>query len=830
MEPVLFTFNYRIGFTFGIKARHWGWGCLLLLLACQPVFAQNADPNNTEAEANNLIVSRVRFRGNKIFTKEQLDARARTHANRRFLLIPGFTWWLWLHRLGDSGLFGNRVGQALKATGEPPAYLDEIVLAQDVERLQLFYQQAGFRHAKVTARIDTLANQRLEVTFDIDQGQPTFVRRVKYDIDALDERQQRQLSRASLLINDKAAFLDPLTFEPEAQWFSEGLLHEERRRILGFLRNEGFAAITRDSVRAIIDSVRTVSTEVAPDSFDVIFWVRPGPRYKFGDIHYEIKGPESGVPSKAYLLDEPSEADYGVISAQITGDSKLKTDLLKRTLLFQPGEWYNQSKILSTKRRLEASGIFVLSRFAPQWADTFSVGIPPTLAIPYQVDLETQERHQMRFDTFLLQRDGVFSASDNELGTGIGVAYENANLLGSAEQFRFSTTGSIAADIDSTSTLFTSAQAEVSTSLTLPYLITPFHGLDDRFNLYDARTQLSLSFLTARREELRFVIRGRGTARLRLEMQHSPTVASYVDVFDFSLSNPDTLAGFQTEFLGQILGSIDNPVQRAQILEDYTKPQINTALRYTLRSATVNPLRRDQGFSSEGSFEFGGNLPYFLDRWVHTPGTLEGRIPGLSLFRGSDAENSLIYRQYIRMTLDFRQYKRISRNSVMAWKTIGGIAHPTGRGGLVPFDRRFYSGGASSVRGWGLRELGPGRTTADSTSSILGGDVKLEASIELRSTILRQVFAADWILTLFSDAGNVWFGPKNPGDSGGRFRASSFYKEIGVGGGFGMRLAWEYLIIRLDLAYRIHDPAHNGRFVDNTFRGPRLHFGIGHAF
>jgi outer membrane protein assembly factor BamA len=158
------------------------------------------------------------------------------------------------------------------------------------------------------------------------------------------------------------------------------------------------------------------------------------------------------------------------------------------------------------------------------------------------------------------------------------------------------------------------------------------------------------------------------------------------------------------------------------------------------------------------------------------------------------------------------------------------MAHPTGRGGLVPFDRRFYSGGASSVRGWGLRELGPGRTTPDSTSSILGGDIKLEASVELRSTLLRQVFAADWILTLFSDAGNVWFGPRNPGDSDGRFHASSFYKEFGVGGGFGMRFAWDYLILRLDLAYRIYDPARQGSFLDNTFRGPRLHFGIGHAF
>ncbi len=45
-----------------------------------------------------------------------------------------------------------------------------------------------------------------------------------------------------------------------------------------------------------------------------------------------------------------------------------------------------------------------------------------------------------------------------------------------------------------------------------------------------------------------------------------------------------------------------------------------------------------------------------------------------------------------------------------------------------------------------------------------------------------------------------------------------------------MRFAWEYLILRLDLAYRVYDPARRGRFLDNAFRGPRLHFGIGHAF
>ena len=91
---------------------------------------------------------------------------------------------------------------------------------------------------------------------------------------------------------------------------------------------------------------------------------------------------------------------------------------------------------------------------------------------------------------------------------------------------------------------------------------------------------------------------------------------------------------------------------------------------------------------------------------------------------------------------------------------------------LDPNSRRVYVGGASSVRGWGLRELGPGRSTLDTTATpggttnVLGGDIKLEASVEWRQSFLRNVLAADWMGVLFTDAGNVWFGPRNPGFGG----------------------------------------------------------------
>ncbi|WP_457652752.1 BamA/TamA family outer membrane protein [Rhodocaloribacter sp.] len=801
---------------------------LLLSLSLPPARAFARQAAVSEAP----IVSEVRFAGHPFFSDETLRLHIRTRANRRFLGIPGANWWLWLYRFGDT--LGGGIGRALKATGEPPAFLDSTVVAADVERLRLFYAREGFQKASVEARIEPAgADDRVRVVFVIEAGEPTFVREVRYDgVESLEDEQKLRLTRGTLLRHEHIDEDDPLRFRARDQRYSAPTLLEEGRRLLTFLHREGYAAATRDSIHAIVVPVRA-------DSFDVIFRLRPGPRYRFGDVHFAVTGPQPEAPPRHDTLATPPPEEGvagGRITIDIEGEPHLDDDLLLRALRFTPGMWYNQDELLATKRRLDATGVFAFTDILSQPEDT--VRVPPDNAprLPHRIEARTRQRHQIRLETFMIQRSGALADTDNELGAGIGVTYENLNLFGGGESFRFRMTGSLAADLDAKLGV-TSSQWEVATALTYPYLIAPFHGLDDLFDLFETRTQLSLSLLAARREALRLVLRGRGTARFRLEMWHTPTVVSFIDLLDLSLNNPDTLRGFKEAFLDDVLRSIPDTVQQARIIEDYTQPQINNALRYTLRSARLNPLTRDAGYSYEASFEIGGNLPYLLDRFVFSPDSLEGAVPGLPFFGGGSSGNRLIYRQYLRFVGDVRQYRPVRRHSVLAWKFIVGVAHPTGRADIIPFDRRFYSGGAASVRGWRLRELGPGTVTFtgqgspnDGAPNILGGDIKLETSIEWRNTFLSNVLKANWIAAFFTDAGNVWFGPRNPGTREGRFRFDSFYRELGVGSGVGLRIAWEYLILRLDLAVKVHDPVRQGELLPDGLRNPLLHFGIGHAF
>jgi hypothetical protein len=542
-----------------------------------------------------------------------------------------------------------------------------------------------------------------------------------------------------------------------------------------------------------------------------------------------VEGPEIR-PTRVDTLVRPGEDSDGYVVASVHNEGRLDPETLLKAMHFMPGEWFSQSKLLTTKRRMEGIGVFSFSDFVPKWSETEIAGTVPvglqsptvTAVLPYDVELETRRRHQLRIESFVLQRTSLFGdeTSGGEVGIGLGSTYRNASLLGAGELFQVRVAGSIAADLE-TFDPFQTAQAELDISLTYPYLWWPFRGLDRQLNLYAARSRLGFRLLTARRESIFLIIHARASFSASLEMQHSERITSFVTPLEFDLSDPDTLTGFAAQFLDPI----EDPVERERILEDYTRPQINSALRYTFRSSTTNLFRRDRGHIIEATPEIGGNIPFLLDRFVFTPDTIEGSIPGIPIFARPEGTNDLVYRQYVRMLVDARYYKPVLGGSVVAYKGVVGLGHPIGRSDVIPFDRRFYSGGPVSVRGWALRELGPGKVTAID-SVITGGDIKIEASIEARSVILRGLMKADWMSAFFVDVGNNWYGPRNPGQDEGRFKIGSFYRELGVGAGFGLRLAWEYLIVRFDLGFKVHDPR-GGFFKDGS---PQFHFGIGQAF
>lgn len=169
----------------------------------------------------------------------------------------------------------------------------------------------------------------------------------------------------------------------------------------------------------------------------------------------------------------------------------------------------------------------------------------------------------------------------------------------------------------------------------------------------------------------------------------------------------------------------------------------------------------------------------------------------------------------------------------IATRLVAGAGYAYGNSSALPFEKHFYGGGANSLRGWQARTVGPGLSALDKSFVIPNqtGDMRLEANLEYRFNIFWKLAGA-----LFVDAGNVWTlqGADTEDNRLGRFQWNTFGDSIAANCGAGVRLDFGFLLLRMDLGLRVHDPAREYKWVgpDKWFKrdGYALHFGVGYPF
>ncbi len=163
---------------------------------------------------------------------------------------------------------------------------------------------------------------------------------------------------------------------------------------------------------------------------------------------------------------------------------------------------------------------------------------------------------------------------------------------------------------------------------------------------------------------------------------------------------------------------------------------------------------------------------------------------------------------------------------------MGGVGYAYGNSTALPFEKHFYSGGANSLRGWQARSVGPGLSLRNTEFIIPNqtGDIKLEANAEYRFLMFWKVAGA-----VFIDAGNVWtFKETETGDRSSRLTADNILKSIAMNWGAGIRLDLDFLVLRVDLGLKLHDPVRDQRWVAPRYwfrrDGYAVHFGVGYPF
>jgi len=190
------------------------------------------------------------------------------------------------------------------------------------------------------------------------------------------------------------------------------------------------------------------------------------------------------------------------------------------------------------------------------------------------------------------------------------------------------------------------------------------------------------------------------------------------------------------------------------------------------------------------------------------------------------------FAQYLRGDFEYRYGHMISKSSSIVGRAFVGLGVPFGNFNVLPFEKKYFTGGANGIRAWQVRSLGPGSyKMASDVYPNQSSDIKLEANLEYRFKLFWRMEGA-----FFTDAGNIWAINYKDNREGAVFLFDRFYKQIAVGSGFGLRFDFTYFLFRLDLGVKVRDPSlpEGKRFIPGNYQLSsnqfNFSFAIGYPF
>ncbi|MBR6539202.1 MAG: BamA/TamA family outer membrane protein, partial [Bacteroides sp.] len=411
---------------------------------------------------------------------------------------------------------------------------------------------------------------------------------------------------------------------------------------------------------------------------------------------------------------------------------------------------------------------------------------------------------------------GTNSAGD--LGAAAALSFQHRNLFKGSELFSFRIRGAFEAVSGLQTTYRDDGYTEIGAeaSLNLPRFIFPFLSADYRKKIR-ATTELSMQYNYQFRPEFTRIVASAGWGyRWGVKQQYTQHRIDLIDV------NYLYMPWISSDFKDKYLKENDENYILKYNYED--RLIVRTGYSFTFNSAgsaLVNNTLIGNSYAIRFNVESAGNLLYAFSELAHLPKNKNGEYTLLEI----------PFAQYLKADIDFAgNYVIDSRNSI-AFHLAAGIAMPYGNANIIPFEKRYFSGGANSVRGWSVRELGPGCFAGDGNFLNQSGDIKFDASIEYRTKLFWKFEGATFI-----DAGNIWTLRDYADQPGGQFKFNKFYKQIAVSYGMGLRLDLDFFVIRLDAGMKAINPIYESGRNRYPIYHPKLnrdfafHFAVGYPF
>lgn len=697
------------------------------------------------------------------------------------------------------------LSKQLRRMGEAPVILDTTLVDQSEDQLKRFFINKGYVNAEVSASIDTSKRKKAVVTYEVVSNAPYRIHDYEMRLDDLKIDSIARLKaprRSSLSAAFRSSSDDYTPLVKDSALFDRDILDKERQRITTLLRRRGYYAFNRDYLAYLADS------SYSRNIVDLEMMLKP----------YRLMKPDGQVTDtlhRQYYINEVNiVTDYNPLTVLENDLDILNTDtvssgdvsilygkngrsirpaVLRKSTFITPGKLYNERSVEQTYSSFAALRALrnVNIRFAEvEENDTMKLNC-------------TIFTSPAKLQGFGVDVEGTNSAGD--FGFASSLNYQHRNLFKGAEVFSAKVRGAYEALSGSNNYWELGAEGAVL----FPRFLFPFISKDFARKIR-ATTELKVSYGFQTRPEYRRAILSGGWSYIWQDRTN--TMARHI----FKLLDIDYV------YLPKIDSTFKASLPKSTRLYNFTD-QFVVGSGYTYSFNNYNPQNRQRNTHSlRVSFEMAGNLLYAISKLTHAEKNSEGRY---KLF-------GLGYYQFVKGDLDFSKGIVLDSRNRLAFHVGVGVGYPYGNAKMLPFERSYFSGGANSVRGWSVRTLGPGSMPIDSVKSFADqvGDIRLDLNLEYRTRLFWKFEMAAYI-----DAGNIWTIRPDKDRVNGNFDFSRFYKEIAVSYGLGLRLDFNFFLIRLDTGLKAYDPQKRGSdrwaiLHPNLRDNFAMHFAVGYPF
>lgn len=698
-------------------------------------------------------------------------------------------------------------------SGEAPVIIDDKKTKRTVDNLKAYYITEGYFRAEVFSKKDTIGKKKGAISYHVTKGNPSFLDTIKTFI-------------TSPVLDSLYQSTKEKSFIKSGNHYKDNNFIKEANRLVKLFRNKGVYHFNENYISFAIDTLKNYQTSKVDINISdraIPFQIQKIKKVNvFTDYTYNKRNSV-----------HKDTTTYEGINFYAHNTLKYNPKYLSQSLFIRPNDVYTDSLRNLTRLHLRGLKNFKATsiRYNELSEDELEANIYLTPIEKYTLGFESE-----------LSRSNI-----RNFDVSLKFSLTNRNTFKGMEIFKFSTFGSY----------FTSNNGpgwEVGSdiSLEVPRFMAPFGlhklvpkrmfprtkfysgigfqknigldkqnisvGVDYKWD-FDSKKSIQLELLNA--QYIRNLNVDNYFSIYNSEYRKLNQVAEAFDpprnLPNNTAENFNGIVSFMREVLSDNSFAASNPNEYQSVLNilnrfnivtsDFLIPEIAYSYTYNNQESI-----KDQSFS-------------FLRFRIANSGNVMGLLSKKKNSLGQITVFEIPVAQYFKTDIEYKKYWKLGDNNVLAHRTFLGAIF-TYNNSDIPFSRSYFAGGSNDIRAWRTYDLGPGTRQPVLEYNI--GSLKFLTSFEYRFDVFGSLKSA-----LFVDAGNIWDITNSEFvDEPAKFNGIKSLQDIAVGAGFGLRYDFKFLIARLDLGFKAHEPylLDNRWFQNFNFANSVLNIGINYPF